>query len=106
MVKFTNGLLRSNIHRVVSPPGLQAQCTRYSLVYFCRPADDVLLKRLEGSDVIPKLGDGVVEEEVDSRTWVKQKALGKREGVWKGTEAYFKVDRSTDRIGERSTLLV
>ena len=24
MVNFTNGLLRSNIHRVVSPPGEQA----------------------------------------------------------------------------------
>jgi len=101
MVKFTNGLLRSNIHRVVSPPGLQAGCTRYSLVYFCRPADEVLLKRLEGSDVIPELGEGVVEEEVDSRTWIKRKALGRREGIWKGKEAYYKMDRSTDRAVER-----
>src|SRR5215471_17061948 len=41
MVKFTNCLLRSNIHRVMSPPGLQADTTRYSLVYFSRPEDGV-----------------------------------------------------------------
>jgi isopenicillin N synthase-like dioxygenase len=29
MVKFTGGLLRSNIHRVVSPPGDQGRETRY-----------------------------------------------------------------------------
>ncbi|KAJ5213682.1 hypothetical protein N7449_000851 [Penicillium cf. viridicatum] len=47
MVKFTNGLFRSNIHRVVAPPGLQAESTRYSLVYFARPEDSVMLRRLE-----------------------------------------------------------
>jgi len=36
LVKFTKGVLRSNIHRVVSPPGGQAGTTRYSLVYFSR----------------------------------------------------------------------
>jgi len=65
----------------------------------------VLLKRLEGSDVIPELAEGVVEEEVDSRTWIKQKALGKREGIWKGETAYFEKDRSTDRVGERSVVV-
>ena len=48
MTKFSGGLLRSNIHRVVSPPGEQAKETRYSLVYFSRPEDKVVLKRLEG----------------------------------------------------------
>jgi isopenicillin N synthase-like dioxygenase len=37
MVKFTNGLLRSNIHRVSAPPGEQADYNRFSLVYFNRP---------------------------------------------------------------------
>jgi isopenicillin N synthase-like dioxygenase len=32
MVKFSAGLLRSNLHRVVSPPGRQAELVRYSLV--------------------------------------------------------------------------
>ncbi|KAG0650099.1 Glutamine hydroxylase [Hyphodiscus hymeniophilus] len=75
MVKFTNGLLRSNIHRVVSPPGDQAKDTRYSLVYFARPEDDVVLKRLEGSDVIPELKDGEQAEAMTSKDWIKLQAM-------------------------------
>ncbi|RAK93869.1 oxidoreductase [Aspergillus costaricaensis CBS 115574] len=77
MVKFTNGLFRSNIHRVVAPPGQQAGFTRYSLVYFARPEDEVPLRRLE-SDRIPALGEGVVEEEISSKDWVIRRALGRR----------------------------
>lgn len=75
MVKFTNGLLRSNIHRVVSPPGDQAKETRYSLVYFSRPEDDVVLKRLEGSDIIPPLADGHDEIAMNSKEWIKLQAM-------------------------------
>jgi isopenicillin N synthase-like dioxygenase len=78
MVKFTNGLLRSNIHRVVSPPGAQADITRYSLVYFSRPEDEVLLKRLEGSSRIPPLAEGVVEEDINSKDWIIRRALNNR----------------------------
>ncbi|KAH7390407.1 hypothetical protein BKA64DRAFT_679158 [Cadophora sp. MPI-SDFR-AT-0126] len=73
MVKFTNGLLRSNIHRVVSPPGEQAKETRYSLVYFARPEEDIILRRLEGSDVIPEL-EGE-EEAMSSKEWIKLQAM-------------------------------
>ena len=79
LTKFSHRLLRSNIHRVVAPPGKQAELTRYSLVYFSRPQDDVLLKTLESS-VIPPLMDGEVEEEVDSKTWVLRRAFGNRVG--------------------------
>ncbi|KAL4872588.1 hypothetical protein BDV12DRAFT_182930 [Aspergillus spectabilis] len=78
MVKFTNGLLRSNIHRVVSPPGAQAESTRYSLVYFSRPEDDVPLRRLGGSSRIPELEEGVVEEAINSKDWIIRRALGRR----------------------------
>ncbi|KAL2862348.1 putative oxidoreductase, 2OG-Fe(II) oxygenase family [Aspergillus lucknowensis] len=78
MVKFTNGLLRSNIHRVVSPPGEQADSTRYSLVYFSRPEDDVPLRRLEGSSRIPALKEGVQEEDIKSKDWIIRRALGRR----------------------------
>ncbi|KAL3495308.1 hypothetical protein BJX62DRAFT_246050 [Aspergillus germanicus] len=81
MVKFTNGLLRSNIHRVVSPPGEQADCTRYSLVYFARPEDNVPLRRLEGSSRIPALDEGVVEEDINSKDWIIRRALGRRVDV-------------------------
>lgn len=85
MVKFTNGLLRSCVHRVVSPPGEQAGETRYSVVYFMRAEDEVVLRRLEdglgGRGVIPRGAEGVddgEEEGVTSREWVLRRALGRR----------------------------
>ena len=80
MSKFTNGLLRSNIHRVVSAPGQQANVSIYSVVYFSRPEDEVLLKRLDGSDIISPLKEGEVEEDVMSKEWVIRRALGIRVG--------------------------
>lgn len=79
MVKFTNGLLRSNIHRVVSPPGKQANETRYSVVYFSRPEDEVLLKGLESSSVIPRLeaADGS-EKVMNSKDWIMLQAMQRR----------------------------
>ncbi|KAE8413201.1 hypothetical protein BDV36DRAFT_304288 [Aspergillus pseudocaelatus] len=80
LVKFTNGLLRSNIHRVVAPPGEQMGWTRYSLVYFARPGDEVVLRTLEGSDCIPLPQEGE-EEEISSKEWVLRRALGRRSGL-------------------------
>ncbi|RMZ84721.1 hypothetical protein DV737_g1057, partial [Chaetothyriales sp. CBS 132003] len=101
MVKFTNGRLRSNIHRVNSPPGLQGDCTRYSLVYFNRPEDDVMLRRLEGSDMIPPLMDGEVEEVINSKDWIIRRALGKRHEL-KGEEAFDFENDKTKGTEERS----
>lgn len=72
MVKFTNGLLRSNVHRVVSPPGEQGGETRWSVVYFSRPEDEVVLKRLE-SEVIPGLRE--VEQEISAKDWIRLQAM-------------------------------
>jgi isopenicillin N synthase-like dioxygenase len=84
LVKFSSGILRSNIHRVVAPPGQQGEVTRYSLVYFCRPEDDVLLKSLV-------VGGEEEEEEVTAKEWILRRALGRRKAdEWdasKGTEA-------------------
>jgi len=87
LVKFTNGLLRSNIHRVSSPPGTQAGTTRYSLVYFSRPEDDLILKRLQGSTKIPPLAKDEVEEEINSKDWIIRRGLGRRPGIH-GTKAF------------------
>jgi len=84
LVKFSSGLLRSNIHRVVPPPGRQGELPRYSLVYFCRPEDDVVLKSL--------LDGGGAEDEdaVSAKEWIVRRALGRRRADgWKesgGTE--------------------
>jgi isopenicillin N synthase-like dioxygenase len=101
IVKFTNGLLRSNIHRVVSPPGIQGDSTRYSLVYFSRPEDDVILKRLDGSKVVPPLADGEQEEVINSKDWIIRRALGKRVGVPK--EEWSQSD-GTENLSRRSYL--
>jgi len=47
MVTFTNGLLKSGKHRVIPSPGEQADVDRYSIVYFVRPHDAVLMEPLE-----------------------------------------------------------
>jgi isopenicillin N synthase-like dioxygenase len=53
LVNFTNGVVRSNLHRVTTPPGTQALLERYSVAYFMRPEDEVSMRPLEGGDVIP-----------------------------------------------------
>jgi isopenicillin N synthase-like dioxygenase len=53
-------MVRSNIHRVIGPPGEQEGLMRYSLVYFSRPEMDVQLKALKESPVIH---DQAVKEE-------------------------------------------
>ena len=67
------------MHRVMPPPGKQASVAKYSVVYFSRPEDEVLLRRLEGGDVIPELGEGEGEEEVvRSKDWILRRAMGRR----------------------------
>ncbi|KAI9726899.1 MAG: hypothetical protein M1828_000247 [Chrysothrix sp. TS-e1954] len=84
MVKLTGGVLRSNMHRVVNPPGdEQGKMVRTSLVYFARPRDEVVLKKLQGSKVVDEWvgrGNGVEEgeEEVTAREWTLRRALGRR----------------------------
>lgn len=84
LVKLTAGILRSNLHRVVNPPGEQADHTRMSLVYFARPEDDVILKVLEGSETIDEAEKDSVqfkgEEEVTAKEWILRRALGRRAG--------------------------
>lgn len=83
LVKFSSDKLRSNIHRVVAPPGRQGEITRYSLVYFCRPEDDVILTSLVQ-------GGKRDNEGVTAKEWILRRALGRREpGGWEkssGTE--------------------
>lgn len=40
MSYWTNGLLRSTVHRVIFPKETKASEDRYSIVYFCHPSDD------------------------------------------------------------------
>ncbi|KZP01751.1 Clavaminate synthase-like protein [Calocera viscosa TUFC12733] len=96
MVKFTAGLLRSNIHRVMSPPGEQADQTRFSLVYFSRPENSVVLKRLKGGLIDAQPLSDQPEPEFTSKQWFLRRAhLNKKDKNWtpdnwtksRGTEA-------------------
>lgn len=43
---FSGGILHSNLHRVVPPPGAQRAFPRWSLVFFTRPGHKVVLRAL------------------------------------------------------------
>ncbi|KAG2128240.1 hypothetical protein DEU56DRAFT_872694 [Suillus clintonianus] len=50
---FSGGILQSNIHRVVPPPGAQAEYERWSLAFFTRPGNSKVLRALvESSHII------------------------------------------------------
>lgn len=83
MVKFSAGVLRSNVHRVVNPPGEQADSMRMSLVYFARPEDDIVLKVLDESPLIQEKRKEKVEfkgeEEITAKQWILRRALGRQQ---------------------------
>lgn len=64
---WTNSLLKSTVHRVVLPEGSEED--RYSIAYFCHPADDTKLVRVPNvltdrrcyEDVRPGNGQGFVK---------------------------------------------
>lgn len=99
---FSGGLCRSNIHRVVPPPGEQRKFTRWSLVYFIRPAFDTPLYPLANlSSIIAKaVEENPVMKAMDSSkgetagSWFKrritmQRVANRDKGSWadsRGTE--------------------
>ncbi|EKM57163.1 uncharacterized protein PHACADRAFT_254744 [Phanerochaete carnosa HHB-10118-sp] len=54
---MSGGILRSNVHRVITPPKEQAAYERWSLVYFHRPHDGVVLEALVNDS--PMIADAV-----------------------------------------------
>ncbi|KAK5107869.1 hypothetical protein LTR62_000579 [Meristemomyces frigidus] len=82
LVKFTAGLLRSNVHRVVPPPYPQDGLVRNSLVYFSRPEDAVVLRRLKGGLIDQQPRNPELEEEMTSQEWIQRRSLGDLKGVY------------------------
>lgn len=81
MVTFTGGILRSNIHRVVPPPAPQDGMDRSSLVFFRRPENSVILRRLKGGliDAQPATQDG---PEMTAEEWWMARGTGKMPGIF------------------------
>ncbi|PQE21058.1 2OG-Fe(II) oxygenase family protein [Rutstroemia sp. NJR-2017a WRK4] len=73
LVEWTGDLLRSNLHRVVTPPGKQANCVRRSLAYLIRPDHNGSMRRLKSS-VIPPVPEGTEEETRSVDEWAAWRA--------------------------------
>ncbi|KAI8990676.1 Clavaminate synthase-like protein [Trametes punicea] len=56
---FSGGILRSNLHRVMPPPGQQSRFERYSVAFFTRPKNSVVLRPLV--DQSRTIADAVLE---------------------------------------------
>ncbi|KAJ7265313.1 hypothetical protein C8J57DRAFT_1450644 [Mycena rebaudengoi] len=82
LVKFTAGILRSNIHRVVPPPPPQYGQQRNSLVYFSRPEDRVVLRRLEGGLIDRQPRAEKQEPELTAQEWTLRRSVGDLKGVY------------------------
>lgn len=81
MVAFTAGILRSNIHRVVPPPPPQEKMDRSSLVYFARPEDDIILRRLKGG-LIDLQPQSAPEPEMTAAEWWMKRGTGVLPGIY------------------------
>ena len=75
---WTNGFLRSSIHRVVAPPDDQAHIDRLGLLYMLRPENEVDLKPAE-SPLLERLGlkkPALETEGLKGGAWVKARVAG------------------------------
>lgn len=76
---WTNGYLKSSVHRVVAPPADQAHLDRLGLLYFLRPAHDLDLKVVD-SPLLKRLGlkseDDASKEGIKAGDWVKARVKG------------------------------
>ena len=78
MVQWTGGLLRSKWHRVVPPPGMQSEVSRFSMAYVLKPPFACRMERLKGGDVPGSEG---AEEDVGTyEEFHARKSKGYREG--------------------------
>ncbi|OSD01896.1 Clavaminate synthase-like protein [Trametes coccinea BRFM310] len=103
MTIFSGGLLKSNLHRVVPPPGEQAHYARWSLVYFTRPGDSVLLRALgEHSSMIAKAVEDapehlrkIFESPQTSQEWFTRRVKNMRTNNQKGVDVW-RASRGTE----------
>ncbi|KAJ7618395.1 hypothetical protein FB45DRAFT_741505 [Roridomyces roridus] len=101
---FSGGILRSNLHRVVPPPGSQAQFERWSLVYFTRPGNSVQLRALvEDSsivaDAVARTPDRDFETGCTSLEWFTRRIKNQRMKNRTGPETWMN-SRGTEHRAE------
>lgn len=77
---WSNGYLKSSIHRVVAPPPDQAHIDRLGVLYFLRPSHDLTLKTLD-SPLLRRLGlekgeDDSKKDGIKAVDWVRARVKG------------------------------
>ncbi|KAK3708430.1 hypothetical protein LTR37_011526 [Vermiconidia calcicola] len=92
LVKLVGDRLYSGVHRVVGPPGEQAQSPRHSVVYFARPNGHVKLRSLLDED------DG--EDAMTADDWIAKRAKLRRTANFKD-EGSFHASRGTEHLKDR-----
>lgn len=110
---FSGGILHSCVHRVVSPPGLQAPLDRWSVVFFTRPGDDVPLDALvNDSDIVKEtveyMDAGGKEKffpGVNATEWFVRRATGRRIKNKKASVSCLRPWTFADILGEEPRLL-
>jgi isopenicillin N synthase-like dioxygenase len=75
LCQWSGGVLQSGIHRVVSPPGQQAICERYSFAYVVKPSNKASMKCLVG---------GEEEEDTDGQCTFEEWLLVKSKATLEG----------------------
>lgn len=73
LIKWTSGVLRSGLHRVVAPPGEQQWEARYSLAYQVKAEDGATMRQLNGRQ-IPELGEGEKNNDMNVNEWAAERA--------------------------------
>ncbi|KAI0686222.1 Clavaminate synthase-like protein [Earliella scabrosa] len=103
MTIFSGGLLKSNLHRVVPPPGKQGNYTRWSLVFFTRPGNSIRLQALtEESALIadavekaPAHLRAIFESGQTSYEWFTRRVKNMRTNNQKGVDVW-RASRGTE----------
>jgi isopenicillin N synthase-like dioxygenase len=96
MVKLSDGVLKSNIHRVVTVPGLNEVVDRYSVVYFSRPENNVLMKSLMNNGKKEQSEDQVLT----AQEWIARRVKNYQIANYKDESTY---DMSRGTEGNRET---
>ncbi|KIJ46868.1 hypothetical protein M422DRAFT_164750 [Sphaerobolus stellatus SS14] len=91
---LSGGILRSNIHRVLAPPGAQSHYERSSVVFFLRPGNSVILNALtEQSPMIKKAMYSADSEKFMTNTtaevWQARRFKYRRAVNQKGPETWY-----------------
>ncbi|GJE97255.1 clavaminate synthase-like protein [Phanerochaete sordida] len=104
---FSGGLLRSNLHRVVTPPGAQAAHERWSLVFFTRPNNSAPLRALAAAS--PRVAAAVAaapdpatfETGVTAREWFARRIKNQRIKNRTGPETW-RASRGTEHSEQQA----